>query len=445
MEESNLKGHRHKKNKIMLLPMDGAGHVLSLLGLAFYFKQRFHGPFFVVTKPFKKYLEDTPFKVRELDNPAYKDDEDPQKRWATEMLRDSYFFRKKPENQLELQVKYYTDFVNNVMAVNDQIAAIIKEEKPELILVDYYVTVPAVVTSGIPWSCVVSSNPLCIYRDLYGPPMYSGYGFGAAKSKWRVFKEDFDAAIAPVAKVLADFARPRGVNLPEGVLWMPPETCNIYIYPFEFDYIEVSRKPPKYWTRVDHFLRPPARAPFGFQLTWLQADLKKVYFTLGTMGSADVILMDKLLRIFAKTPHQYIISKGPNHDKLLLPPNCSGSQFINQPAVIPLVDLVIFHGGNNTLVESFFHGKPMLVLPLFGDQFDNATRVLDRGFGYAFSPYDFDENLFIIAINDLLADDTLKKDLKKYSRRMRRTRTAQRAIVLLEGLAETGEEIVVVD
>ena len=121
--------------------------------------------------------------------------------------------------------------------------------------------------------------------------------------------------------------------------------------------------------------------------------------------------MQRLVDLLATTEHRVIVSKGPLADQITLHDNQAGEGFLPQPAILPQVDLVITHGGNNTVTEAFHHGKPMIVLPLFWDQVDNAQRIDETGFGRRLATYVFRDDELTDAIDELLADGALKRRL----------------------------------
>jgi MGT family glycosyltransferase len=157
-----------------------------------------------------------------------------------------------------------------------------------------------------------------------------------------------------------------------------------------------------------------------------------IYLSLGSLGSADVELMQRLVDALARTPHRVIVSKGPLADQIRLHDHQTGEGFLPQPAILPQVDLVITHGGNNTVTEAFHHGKPMIVLPLFWDQVDNAQRVDELGFGRRLSTYGFEDAELTGAIDTLLADGELADRLAAMSERIKSTSGTVRAADLIE-------------
>ena len=187
------------------------------------------------------------------------------------------------------------------------------------------------------------------------------------------------------------------------------------------------------------------RAP---EATWelppelAERDGALLYLSLGSLGSADVELMQRLVDVLATTPHRVIVSKGPLADQITLHDGQTGEGFLPQPAILPMVDLVITHGGNNTVTEAFHHGKPMIVLPLFWDQVDNAQRVDELGFGRRLSTYGFDAAELTGAIDTLLGDAELRARLDAMSARIRSTSGTVRAADLVERLAISGEPVV---
>jgi UDP:flavonoid glycosyltransferase YjiC (YdhE family) len=110
----------------------------------------------------------------------------------------------------------------------------------------------------------------------------------------------------------------------------------------------------------------------------------------------------------------------------------AGEEFLPQTEVLPKVDLVITHGGNNTVTECLHFGKPMVVLPIFWDQHDNAQRIDETGFGARLDTYRHSGEELTTAIDRLLVDDKLRARLAATSERLRAARGTERAADLIE-------------
>jgi UDP:flavonoid glycosyltransferase YjiC (YdhE family) len=105
--------------------------------------------------------------------------------------------------------------------------------------------------------------------------------------------------------------------------------------------------------------------------------------------------------------------------------------------VLPQVDLVITHGGNNTVTECLWFGKPMVVLPLFWDQYDNAQRIHEEDFGIRLDTYGHEPEELTDAIEKLLADEELAGRLSNVSARLQQRPGTVTAADLIERLAAT--------
>jgi UDP:flavonoid glycosyltransferase YjiC (YdhE family) len=143
-----------------------------------------------------------------------------------------------------------------------------------------------------------------------------------------------------------------------------------------------------------------------------------------------------LVDVLGGTKHRFIVSKGPQHREYDLADNMWGAEFLPQTSIMPLVDLVITHGGNNTTTEAFHFGKPMVVLPLFWDQYDNAQRVDELGFGKRLSTYTFDDQELVRAVDGLLSDRRLRDRMTHIGAGIRERRGKQRAADVIESIGD---------
>ena len=216
-----------------------------------------------------------------------------------------------------------------------------------------------------------------------------------------------------------DYLEPIGYEAYPDDEKFPDGVYTVYGYPEEINYPPLRRK--KNWFNFEVFnmcetknlVKLNKLIPTEFLDDTLDGKFsgKLIYLSMGTMGSVDLDLMNRLVDVLGKTNHKYIVSKGPRHSEYSLAPNMWGDRYLLQTKIVPLVDLVITHGGNNTVTETFSQGKAMICLPLFADQFDNAQRLHETGYGVRIDPYDFKDRQLVSAIDQLLGDKVLHQKL----------------------------------
>ena len=59
----------------------------------------------------------------------------------------------------------------------------------------------------------------------------------------------------------------------------------------------------------------------------------------------------------------------------------------------------------NGVLESLYHRVPILGMPIFGDQPDNAARIVERGLGVAIDRHTVTEHTVTEAIREILDND----------------------------------------
>jgi len=68
----------------------------------------------------------------------------------------------------------------------------------------------------------------------------------------------------------------------------------------------------------------------------------------------------------------------------------------------PKVKAFVTHSGFNSLLETSFHGKPVVIIPLFADQYSNAKRAERKGMAITIRKKQFNYNTLSHALNEIL-------------------------------------------
>jgi MGT family glycosyltransferase len=422
-----------RASTIVFFPEGAFGPTNNCVGIGDVLRRRGHRVLFIVEESFAGTLEAQGFEERTMRlTPPPETEEAPGQFWK-DFIRDTApVFRRSTTEQLgEFIAPTFEALIDGAKYVDARLLEILDELRPDLVVEDNVVTFPALFASGVPWARIDSCNPLEI-KDPDLPPVFSGLP-STDRSGWADFWDAYRAAHDEMHADFDQFCRERGAPpLPRDDFIHESPTLNLYLYPEEVDYPRRRGLGPTW-----HNLGASVRAT---DAAWevpaeLVGEGPLVYLSLGSLGSADVELMRTLVAELAEAPYRFIVSKGPQAAEFDLAPNMVGAEFLPQTSVLPEVDLIITHGGNNTVTESLFFGKPMIVLPIFWDQHDNAQRIDETGFGVRVDTYAHDPTDLRAAIARLLDDAALADRLAQTSRRLQSAPGTELAADLIERAA----------
>ena len=125
----------------------------------------------------------------------------------------------------------------------------------------------------------------------------------------------------------------------------------------------------------------PHEPPVSLPDWWHASDAPLIYITFGTVLGYMSIAADTYrmaLNAVGGINARVLLTVGRRFDTSTLgpvPPNVHVEPWIDQAQVLTHADLVVCHGGSGTTLAALAAGVPLVMVPLFADQFENARRI----------------------------------------------------------------------
>lgn len=270
-----------------------------------------------------------------------------------------------PARQLQVAIAHF-----------DHLAAWLVETRPHIVVYDYFCVVAPLVCKklNIPYVCFRSGQP------------------PEAQGKC---PEQFAEAQQQHARTIANCF---GVEVDWQAPWVEPLSPLLNIVQVPLAWLAAARNRYEPCATIGPSIVP---RPLSLSDEALLAALDRpgasfrALISMGTVQGqmADPVIKDQqsLFQLFVDAtrllPEACVVlsisgtENQVNVEALGAPTNCLVRSFVPQLAVLGRVDVFLSHCGANSLHEALWAGVPILGVPVFGDQPDNARRLEENGWG----------------------------------------------------------------
>ncbi len=416
---------------IAFFPEGAFGPALNSVGIAQACRELGHQPVFICDPGFGGVFEGYGFEEHHVAMSEPMAPEAMAKYWSDFVNGQIANFRKSPFEQIDNYVaECWKAIVDTAVWAQKTLPEVLERIRPDLICVDNVILFPATKQYGVPWVRIISCSENEI-PDPDIPPHLSGCSEND-KAGFEAFERHFNEVVAPTHAAFNAFLAQSGeAPYPLGQFFEPSPHLNLLLYPEPVKFKRRHPLDPARFQYLEGCVRE--EAPYAIPEFASHAEAPLLYVSFGSLAAGDTQLFERIIDAIAELPYRALINVGDHLDRYAPPPpNVHLASWYPQPSVIPQVDLVIHHGGNNSFTECLYFGKPAIVMPYVWDGHDNATRAQETGHGLYLHRYDWSQADLANAIETALTDAAMQRKLASTSAHMRRSNGPQRAAQLLD-------------
>jgi MGT family glycosyltransferase len=347
-------------------------------------------------------------------------------------------FHKSPYDQIDNYVKdCWQAIVSTAKWAEKDLPQVLARLEPDVVCVDNVILFPAIKRyareNRKPWVRIISCSENEI-EDPNIPPHLSGCS-EKDKAGFERYRRRFNEVIRTIHEDFNGFLRESGEGTyPLGQFFEASPHMNLLLYPTAVRFKRRRRLSDKRFQYLEGCVRK--EKPYALPRFKEHNAAPLLYVSFGSLGAGDVELLKRLIAVIGEMAVRALVNVGDYRDQYTdIPGNVHVDSWFPQPSVIPLVDAVIHHGGNNSFTECLYFGKPALIMPYVWDGHDNAMRVQETGHGFRLHRYDWTEDELKGKINRMLTDKAMRAKLKATSRQMHGEHGPTKAARILDKLA----------
>lgn len=173
-----------------------------------------------------------------------------------------------------------------------------------------------------------------------------------------------------------------------------------------------------------------------------------IYVTLGTEVNKEPELYPNVLQTMIEglrdAPANLIVTLGRDKDPADFgpqPANVHIERYIPQSLLLPHCDIMVMHGGSNSVLAALDNGLPLVVVPLIADQFFNAHVTQTIQLGKVVQLEQLSPGTIRAAAEEVLRNPAYRRTAKRLQAEMQSLPDQKYAVELIERVAAECEPV----